>query len=39
MWGWSLVSIVVGQYVVKLLVALIDTVPFYAVTEVVDHKV
>jgi len=38
MWGWALVSIIVGQYVVKLLVALIDTVPFYAVTEVVDYK-
>lgn len=34
-WGWSLVSIIVGQYVVKLIVAAIDTVPFYAVTELV----
>ena len=32
-WGWSLVSIVVGQYVAKLAVAAIDTVPFYIVTE------
>lgn len=32
-WGWELVSIVVGQYVVKLGVAALDTVPFYAVTE------
>lgn len=36
-WGWALASIVLGQYIVKLLVALIDTVPFYAVTEVVDR--
>lgn len=36
-WGWALVSIVVGQYVVKLLVALLDTVPFYVVTEAVDR--
>jgi uncharacterized integral membrane protein (TIGR00697 family) len=35
-WGWSLVSIITGQYVVKLVVATIDTVPFYAVTEVVQ---
>jgi uncharacterized integral membrane protein (TIGR00697 family) len=34
-WGWSLLSIIVGQYVVKLIVAAIDTVPFYAVTELV----
>lgn len=34
-WGWALASIVLGQYIVKLLVALIDTVPFYAVTEIV----
>jgi uncharacterized integral membrane protein (TIGR00697 family) len=34
-WGWALVSIVVGQYLVKLLVALVDTIPFYAVTETV----
>ncbi len=37
-WGWALLSIVVGQYLVKLLVALVDTVPFYAVTEAVDNK-
>ncbi|SEH56460.1 hypothetical protein SAMN05192561_10783 [Halopenitus malekzadehii] len=36
-WGWALVSIVVGQYIVKLLVALIDTLPFYAVTEFVER--
>ncbi len=36
-WGWALVSIVIGQYIVKLLVALIDTLPFYAVTEVVKQ--
>jgi uncharacterized integral membrane protein (TIGR00697 family) len=35
-WGWSLVSIIIGQYAVKLVVAAIDTVPFYAVTEVVQ---
>jgi len=34
MWGWALVSIIVGQYTVKLVVAAIDTVPFYVVTEV-----
>lgn len=37
-WGWGLVSIVVGQYIVKLIVALIDTVPFYAVTELIETK-
>ena len=36
-WGWALVSIIAGQYIVKLLVALIDTVPFYAVTELVEQ--
>lgn len=38
-WGWALVSIVAGQYMVKLLVALIDTLPFYAVTEFVERPV
>ncbi len=37
-WGWALVSIIAGQYIVKLLVALIDTVPFYAVTEFVEQS-
>jgi len=37
-WGWALVSIVVGQYIVKLLVAVIDTVPFYVVTELIDTQ-
>lgn len=36
-WGWALVSIVAGQYIVKLVVALIDTLPFYAVTEFVER--
>jgi uncharacterized integral membrane protein (TIGR00697 family) len=36
-WGWALVSIVAGQYIVKLLVALVDTLPFYAVTEFVER--
>jgi len=36
-WGWALASIVAGQYIVKLLVALIDTLPFYAVTELVER--
>ncbi|TKX59696.1 VUT family protein [Halorubrum sp. ASP1] len=36
-WGWALVSIVAGQYIVKLLVALIDTLPFYAVTEFIER--
>jgi len=31
--GWALVSIVAGQYVVKLGVAALDTIPFYIVTE------
>ncbi len=35
-WGWSLVSIIIGQYIVKLGVAAIDTVPFYIVTELID---
>lgn len=34
--GWQLVSIIAGQYVVKLGVALLDTPLFYAVTEVVE---
>lgn len=34
-WGWALVSILVGQYLVKLLIALVDTIPFYGITEVV----
>ncbi len=36
-WGWSLVSIIVGQYAVKLVVAAIDTLPFYAVTSVIKN--
>ena len=36
-WGWALASIVAGQYIVKLLVALLDTLPFYAVTEFVER--
>lgn len=36
-WGWGLVSIIAGQYIVKLLVALVDTIPFYAVTEIVKQ--
>ena len=36
-WGWALASIVIGQYIVKLLVALIDTLPFYAVTELIKR--
>ncbi|QUO47193.1 queuosine precursor transporter [Halorubrum ruber] len=38
-WGWALASIVAGQYIVKLLVALIDTLPFYVVTEFVKQPV
>jgi len=34
--GWALVSIVAGQYVVKLGVAALDTIPFYVATEVVE---
>lgn len=36
-WGWALASIVAGQYIVKVLVALLDTLPFYAVTEFVER--
>lgn len=36
-WGWSLVSIIAGQYAVKLIVATLDTVPFYAVTEIIKR--
>lgn len=36
-WGWALVSIIGGQYVVKLVVAAIDTIPFYAVTEILER--
>lgn len=38
-WGWSLISIIAGQYAVKLIVAALDTVPFYAVTEIVKRPV
>jgi uncharacterized PurR-regulated membrane protein YhhQ (DUF165 family) len=38
-WGWALASIVAGQYIVKLLVALVDTLPFYAVTEFVERPI
>lgn len=34
-WGWSLVSIIAGQYLFKLGLATLDTIPFYVVTEVV----
>lgn len=34
MWGIPLLSIIVGQYMVKMVVAVLDTVPFYIVTEV-----
>ena len=37
MWGWSLISIILGQYIVKLGVAGIDTIPFYLVTEVIEN--
>lgn len=37
-WGWALISIIVGQYVVKLAVALADTVPFYAVTGLLEQE-
>jgi uncharacterized integral membrane protein (TIGR00697 family) len=37
-WGWSLISIIVGQYIVKLGVAAVDTIPFYAITETVDTQ-
>jgi uncharacterized integral membrane protein (TIGR00697 family) len=37
MWGWSLVSIIVGQYIVKIGVALLDTPVFYVVTEIQDR--
>jgi len=36
-WGWALVSIIIGQYTVKLIVAVVDTVPFYVVTEVFER--
>lgn len=36
-WGWDLVSIVIGQYIFKLGVAVLDTVPFYVVTSLVSR--
>ena len=33
-WGWELVTIIIGQYVFKLGVAIADTIPFYIVTEI-----
>jgi len=36
MWNWELVSIILGQYIVKVLVAGIDTIPFYIVTELTN---
>jgi uncharacterized integral membrane protein (TIGR00697 family) len=38
MTGWALASIIVGQYVAKLVVALADTPLFYLVTEVIDTE-
>jgi len=35
MWGWELASIVVGQYLFKVGLAALDTIPFYIVTGVV----
>ena len=37
MWGTALVLTIVGQYLAKIAVAVIDTPLFYAVTEVVDR--
>lgn len=34
MWGIPLLLIIIGQYSVKLVVAAIDTVPFYVITEI-----
>jgi len=34
--GWELLSIIAGQYIVKVGVALGDTIPFYIVTELID---
>lgn len=36
--GWQLVSIIVGQYIVKLGVAALDTPLFYIATEVFNHE-
>jgi len=36
--GWELVSIILGQYIVKLGVVVADTLPFYAVTKIPDTK-
>ena len=35
MWGTALVLTIVGQYLAKIAVAVIDTPLFYAITEVV----
>lgn len=32
-WGWELMSIVIGQYIFKLGIAVLDTVPFYIITD------
>jgi uncharacterized integral membrane protein (TIGR00697 family) len=37
-WGWQLASIVVGQYVLKLAVAALDTAPFYVVTTAAEVR-
>ncbi|MFC6718150.1 queuosine precursor transporter [Natrialbaceae archaeon GCM10025810] len=38
MWGRALVSTIVGQYVVKVVVAILDTPVFYAVTSLVNPE-
>lgn len=38
-WGWDLVTIIIGQYIFKLGIATVDTVPFYIVTELYPRDV
>lgn len=37
MWGMALVLTIVGQYIAKIGVALADTIPFYAITSIIDE--
>ena len=34
MWGTALLLTIIGQYIVKLLVAVLDTIPFYIITSI-----
>jgi len=39
MWGKSLLMIIIGQYLVKIIVAFIDTAPFYLITGIKNGEI